>query len=89
VTVKSFPDEKFEGVISLINPFIDEAKRTSKVRIDIANSDFKLRPGMYATAELGVDAGEGLAIPVSAVMPTGTRNIVFVDKGEGRSSRGS
>ena len=84
VTAKSFPDEKFEGVIALINPFLDEMKRTSKVRIDIANPDFKLRPGMYADVELGVDMGEGLSIPVSAIMPTGTREIVFVDKGEGK-----
>ena len=67
-----------------INPFVDEAKRTSKVRIDIPNLDFKLRPGMYANVELGVDMGEGLTIPVSAIMPTGERDIVFVDKGEGK-----
>ena len=84
VTVNSFPDEKFEGTIALINPFIDEMKRTSKVRIDIANPDFKLRPGMYANVELGRDMGDGLVIPVDAVMPTGSRDIVFVDKGEGK-----
>src|SRR5205814_2056982 len=74
----------FDGTISLINPFIDETKRTTKVRVDIPNADFKLRPGMYVNAELSMGMGETLAIPVSAVMPTGTRNIVFVDKGEGR-----
>ncbi len=84
ITVKSYPGEKFEGTISLINPFLEEAKRTAKVRIDIPNPDFKLRPAMYVNAELAMDMGEGLTIPVSAVMPTGTRNIVFVDKGEGK-----
>ena len=84
VTTKSYPGEKFDGKIALINPFVDEAKRTSKVRIDIPNLDFKLRPGMYANVELGVDMGEGLTIPVSAIMPTGERDIVFVDKGEGK-----
>src|SRR5438445_2898249 len=84
VTAKSYPGEKFDGTISLINPFIDETKRTAKVRIDIPNADFKLRPGMYVNAELEMDMGEALTIPVSAVMPTGTRSIVFVDKGEGK-----
>ena len=70
--------------ISLISPFLDPAKRTAKVRIDIPNPDFKLRPAMYVNAELGMDMGEGLTIPVSAVMPTGTRNLVFINKGEGK-----
>src|SRR5438876_2230701 len=71
ITAKSYPGEKFEGTISLINPFLEEAKRTAKVRINIPNSDFKLRPAMYVNAELAMDMGEGLTIPVSAVMPTG------------------
>src|SRR6266446_2019009 len=78
ITAKSYPGEKFEGAISLINPFLEEAKRTAKVRIDIPNPDFKLRPAMYVNAELAMDMGEGLTIPVSAVMPTGTRNVAFV-----------
>ena len=84
ITTKSYPSEKFEGTVGVINPFLDEAKRTAKVRIDIGNPDFKLRPGMYVNAELGMTMGEALTIPVSAVMPTGTRNIVFVDKGQGK-----
>ena len=84
ITTKSYPGEKFQGTINVINPFLDETKRTARVRIDIPNPDFKLRPGMYVNAELEMDMGEALTIPVSAVMPTGTRNIVFVDKGEGK-----
>src|SRR5438128_5169864 len=84
ISAKSYPGEKFEGTINLINPFLEEAKRTAKVRIDIPNPDFKLRPAMYVNAELAMDMGEGLTIPVSAVMPTGTRNVAFVDKGEGK-----
>src|SRR5204863_5967768 len=84
ITAKSYPGEKFEGTLSVINPFLDEMKRTSKVRIDIPNPDFKLQPGMYVNAELAMNMGEALTIPVSAVMPTGTRNVVFVDKGGGR-----
>jgi membrane fusion protein, copper/silver efflux system len=84
ITTKSYPGQKFEGTISVINPFLDEVKRTAKVRIDIPNPDFKLRPGMYVNAELAMNMGEALTVPVSAVMPTGARNLVFVDKGEGK-----
>src|SRR5438477_5775768 len=84
ITAKSYPGEKFEGTISLINPFLDEVKRTAKVRIDIPNADFKLRPAMYGNAELEMHMGEGLTIPLSALMPTGTRNVAFVNKGRGK-----
>ena len=84
VTTKSYPGEKFDGTISLIDPFLDETKRTAKVRIDTPNADFKLRPGMYVNAELAMDMGEALTVAVSAIMPTGERNVVFVDKGEGK-----
>jgi Cu(I)/Ag(I) efflux system membrane fusion protein len=84
ITTASYPGEKFQGTLGVINPFLDQAKRTAKVRIDITNPDFKLRPGMYVNAELQMNMGEALTVPVSAIMPTGTRNIVFVDKGEGK-----
>jgi len=84
ISTKSYPNEKFQGTISVINPFLDEMKRTAKVRIDIANADFRLRPGMYVNAELEMNMGEAITVPVSAIMPTGTRNIVFVNKGEGK-----
>lgn len=45
VTTKVYPGEKFEGQIAVINPFLDPAKRTARVRIDIANPDYKLSAG--------------------------------------------
>jgi membrane fusion protein, copper/silver efflux system len=84
VTAGSYPNDRFEGQVAVINPFLEQAKRTVKVRIDIPNPDFKLRPGMYANVELGMDMGEGLTVPASAVMPTGSREIAFVDKGGGK-----
>ena len=84
ITAKSYPGQNFDGTIALIDPFINETKRTAKVRIDIPNADFKLRPGMYVNAELAMNMGEALTVPVSAIMPTGERNVVFIDKGEGK-----
>jgi membrane fusion protein, copper/silver efflux system len=84
LTATSNPGQVFSGEICLIDPFINETTRTAKVRIDIPNPDLTLRPGMYMNSEIAVDAGEGLAIPVSAVMPNGLRTLVFVDRGEGK-----
>ena len=64
--------------------FVNDASRTVRVRVEIENPGFKLRPGMYVNIALEHSPGEGVAVPVSAVLPTGGRNVVFVDKGGGR-----
>ena len=84
VTSSSYRGEKFQGQITLINPFIDNVKRTGRVRLDIQNPDLKLKPDMYVDLVLDMDMGRSLVVPVSAIIPTGKRNIAFVDKGEGK-----
>ena len=84
ITSSSYPGEKFSGNISVVDPFINDVTRTGRVRIDVENRDLKLRPDMYVDAELTMDMGEGVAVPFSAVLPTGKHNIVFVDKGDGK-----
>jgi membrane fusion protein, copper/silver efflux system len=84
ITTSSYPGEKFNGKISVVDPFINNEMRTARVRIEVENADFKLRPDMYVDVELNADMGEGIAVPAEAVLPTGMHNIVFVDKGDGR-----
>ncbi|HEY2573717.1 MAG TPA: efflux RND transporter periplasmic adaptor subunit [Verrucomicrobiaceae bacterium] len=84
LTTSAYPGEKFEGTISLVNPFVNATLRTVKARVDIPNEDFRLRPGMFVNLETEVDMGEGLAIPLGAVLPTGAQSLVFVDKGQGK-----
>jgi len=84
LSVRGYPGEVFEGKVATIDPFLNELTRTTRVRIDTPNTDLKLRPGMYANVELTVDRGQGLTIPISAVMPTGERTLVYVEKGDGR-----
>ncbi|CAN5743867.1 N/A [soil metagenome] len=84
VSATAYPDRTFDGTIALIDPFIDPVKRTARVRIDVENADFLLRPGMYVSAQLQLTPVTALAIPVGAIMPTGLRDHVFVDKGQGR-----
>lgn len=84
ITTSAYQGAMFTGAIGLVDPFADDKRRTSRVRIDVGNPDRRLRPGMYVDISLLVDQGVGLTVPVSAVLPTGRHNIVFVDKGEGR-----
>jgi len=84
ISLPAFPGKKFEGQIAAIDRRLDPMKRTTRVRIDLDNPEDQLRPGMFANVELKMDQGEGLTVPVDAVLPTGSRSIVFVDRGSGK-----
>ena len=84
ISLPAFPGKKFQGQIGAIDPKLDTIKRTIRVRIDLDNPEDQLRPGMFANVELKIDGGEGLTVPVDAVLPTGSRSLVFVDKGSGK-----
>ena len=85
VRVRSYPDKTFFGKVALVYPQLNPATRTVRVRIELPDADFLLRPDMYAEAE--IDTGSGVpvvAVPDSAVIDSGNGQIVIVDKGEGR-----
>jgi Cu(I)/Ag(I) efflux system membrane fusion protein len=85
IRLRGRPGTTFEGRVSLIYPQIAEATRTAKIRVELANRDGMLLPNMYADVEIGSDdAAPALAVPDSAVIDTGTRRIVILDRGEGR-----
>jgi len=84
VSITFDSDKSFTGVVAVVNPFVSQTQRTTKVRIDLPNPDLQLRPGMYVNADLSVDLGEGLTVPINAVVPTGSRSIVFLEKGNGK-----
>ena len=84
IILSYFPGQKFSGKVTWISPVLEEKTRTTKVRLEFANRDFKLKPEMYANVEIEVDGGKKLAIPYEAVLDSGIRKIVFIDKGEGR-----
>lgn len=84
VVLPAFPGLKFEGEISAINPSVDAVRQTATVRVDVPNQNQQLRPGMFANVIVKIDAGEELAIPFDSVLPTGSRMLVFVDKGSGK-----
>ncbi len=77
LNVPAVPHKTFAGKISFITPTIDPVTRTARARLELPNPDLALKPQMFGTARLRVDLGERLAIPVSAVLFTGTQTIAF------------
>ncbi|UQD75567.1 efflux RND transporter periplasmic adaptor subunit [Bradyrhizobium japonicum] len=85
VRARSFPGRSFTGTIAVVYPQVNRDTRTVRVRIELANPDAVLLPDMYVDADIDTaDAAPVLAIPDSAVLDTGSRQAVLVDKGEGR-----
>jgi Cu(I)/Ag(I) efflux system membrane fusion protein len=85
VKARSFPGRQFPGKISVVYPQVNRETRTARVRIELPNPDLALLPDMYVDAEINTGSPEPvLAIPDSAVLDTGSRQAVFIDKGEGR-----
>jgi Cu(I)/Ag(I) efflux system membrane fusion protein len=85
VRPRGYPDRAFAGKVALIYPQINKETRTARVRIEIDNRDLVLRPDMYAEVEIDSGTGEPvLTVPDSAVIDSGTKQTVIVDRGEGR-----
>lgn len=83
-TLTAFPGEAFTGRIIAILPTASADSRTLTVRVELANRGGRLRPGMFAVVALGGDAKPALLVPSEAVIRTGTRSIVMLEKGDGR-----
>lgn len=85
-TVPAYPGADFTGTVAFVYPSVSPETRTAKVRIEIANPDGRLKTDMSADVELAAGASTGavLAVPDSAVLNSGTRQVVLVDRGEGR-----
>ena len=83
ISLSYFPGREFSSTIDYIYPSLAGETRTAKVRFTIANPGGQLKPQMFTNVEVKINLGNKLAIPESAVIDTGIRQIVYVDKGEG------
>ncbi|QSV46667.1 efflux RND transporter periplasmic adaptor subunit [Geobacter benzoatilyticus] len=83
VTVSAFPELKLKGRITYIADLVDEATRTVKARVEVANPGRKLKPEMFASVELALaaDAPPVLAVPEDAVQDLDGEKVVFVAEG--------
>ncbi len=84
VTLAYLPGKRLEGRIAYIQPTLDAATRTARVRVEVDNRDLALRPNMYANVEIEAPDVERLIVPESALLQAGNRSFVFQVLGEGR-----
>jgi len=86
VTFRTFPSDLVEGTVTLVYPELKMETRTGQVRIELPNLDGRLKIDMYADVVLRPGGSEQpvLAIPDSAVIDSGTRQVALVTRGEGR-----
>ena len=83
LTTAAYPGRVFRGKIAYLYPHLNARTRTMQARLEFPNPDLRLKPEMYADVEIEVYLGRHLSVPVSAVLRTGRRDLVFVDLGDG------
>lgn len=83
ITLSYSPGQTFSTTVDFVYPALSAETRTAKVRFSIPNPEGKLKPQMFTNVDMKIDVGPTLSIPANAVIDTGTRKIVYVDKGEG------
>jgi Cu(I)/Ag(I) efflux system membrane fusion protein len=83
LSLSYFPGKGFLSKIEYVYPTLSGETRTAKVRFSVPNPGGQLKPQMFTNVEVKISLGRRLSIPDDAVIDTGTRQIVYVDKGEG------
>jgi len=83
IVLSYFPGKEFSSRIDYVYPTLSGETRTAKVRFSIPNPGGQLKPQMFTNVEVKISLGKRLAIPDDAIIDTGTRQVVYVDKGEG------
>ncbi|HEU0142693.1 MAG TPA: efflux RND transporter periplasmic adaptor subunit [Bryobacteraceae bacterium] len=82
VSVQAYPDRTFPGVVTKIDEELDATTRTIRARIELANSSGRLKPEMYANAEIDAGSSEpALFVPQSALQEVSGEQVVFVRTG--------
>ena len=83
VTMDAYPGRTFKGRIDQVLPQVDMTTRTAPVRFVFDNRGVALKPGMYVNVSMAIPLGRQVVIPASAVLQSGTRQIAFIDHGDG------
>jgi len=85
IRARAYPDRIFAGTIKVVYPQVNRDTRTTRLRVELDNPDLALLPDMYVDAEIDIAGGQPvLTVPESAVLDSGSRQIVLVDRGDGR-----
>lgn len=83
ITLDSLPGKVFVAAIEYVAPILAGETRTAKIRFSLDNQAGDLKPQMFAKVALKIDLGSRLVVPEDALINTGVRQLVYVDKGEG------
>jgi membrane fusion protein, copper/silver efflux system len=83
ISLSSLPGKELSAKIEFVYPTLSGEARTVKVRLTVPNPGGRLKPQMFTNVEIKVGMGKRLSVPDDAVLDTGPRQIVYVDKGEG------
>jgi Cu(I)/Ag(I) efflux system membrane fusion protein len=83
ITLAGYPGQAYRSRVDFIYPSLAGETRTAKARFTIPNPGERLKPQMFTEVEIRIDLGKRLSIPDDAVIDTGVRQIVYVDRGEG------
>ncbi len=83
IEVAGLPGHTLKGRVTYMYPTLDTVSRAVRARVVVSNTGGLLKPGMYATVRLSTPTRSALAVPSSALLRTGDRNVVFVDMGGG------
>lgn len=80
LTLNAWPGQIWQGTVDYVGAMVDETTRTLPIRVELANPDGRLRPGLFGTLQLAVTAGEGAGViaPADAVQTIDGRTVVFV-----------
>ncbi len=83
ISLSNFSGRKIASTIDYLYPLLSGDTRTAKARFTIANPQGELKPQMFTEVEIFIDLGKRLALPEAAVINTGIRQMVYLDKGDG------
>jgi len=83
LTTTALPGQQLKGHVTFIQPHLMGETRTLPIRLEFANPDLQLKPEMFVNVELHRSLGRQLTVPVDAVLDSGRRQLVFVDRGSG------
>ncbi len=81
-TTPAYPGKVFSGVIKAVDSILSAETRTLRIRAEVENPDNMLKPEMYAEIKIKITLPSRLSVPLNAIVNTGARKLVFVDKGE-------
>jgi Cu(I)/Ag(I) efflux system membrane fusion protein len=85
ISINAYPEKTFAGTVTYVYPTLKAETRTVPVRVELANPGLLIKPGMFAQVALQVAAkAKGVTVPLSAVIDSGTRQVVLVQVQEGR-----